>query len=150
VSATLHGVMCPVTTPLRGRDEQLDTEAFAVHLETIVPDLDGVLVGGTSGEHAWLTHDVEDEAIRTAADVIDGRCPLLVGAAQPGLQAGLRRLHRLAGLPGDYVLITPPTYFAVDDAALIDYDGEVAEASHVPVVLYNIPPATSAPTSQST
>jgi dihydrodipicolinate synthase/N-acetylneuraminate lyase len=140
----LRGVLCPIVTPLRPDDESLDCDAMSNHLDALVPHLDGLLVLGTSGEHPWLDHHVEDQVVRLTGEVVGGRCRILVGAGQAGYRPTLKRLDRIATLPADYVVITPPTYFPLSDASLATYFERLADRSPVPLILYNIPQHTTA------
>ena len=123
----LAGVLAPITTPF----DPTTGEVTPVHLRDnvlrLVHDgLDGVVVAGSTGESALLDPDgTGAESTRQAV-----------------------ALTRAAGAEGaDAVLVRPPSYYsaAVSPASLVDYYRAVAEASPIPVLVYNIPKYTHLP-----
>jgi 4-hydroxy-tetrahydrodipicolinate synthase len=137
---TLDGIICPIATPLDASGESLNTAAFASHLDALLPDVDGIFVLGSSGEHPWLGEAVEDEVVKVAAAVTAGRRPLLVGGGQASLSRTLIRIESLSALPGDYYVVTPPSYFPITDTdACTEYFTRIAEHADRPIILYNIP-----------
>src|SRR5215471_6197310 len=136
----LDGIICPIATPLDVSGDSLNAAAFASHLDALLPDVDGIFVLGSSGEHPWLGEAVEDEVVKVAAAVTAGRRPLLVGAGQASLSRTLTRIDSLSALPGDYYVVTPPSYFPITDTgAYTEYFTRIAEYADRPIILYNIP-----------
>jgi dihydrodipicolinate synthase/N-acetylneuraminate lyase len=136
----LDGITCPIATPLGASGDSLDATAFVAHIDALLPDIDGLFVLGSSGEHPWLSDAVEDEIVKIAAEATAGRRPLLVGAGQASLARTLIRLESLSALPGDYYVVTPPSYFPITDpGSCVEYFTSVANHADRPIVLYNIP-----------
>ena len=136
----LDGIICPIVTPLGEPGESLNAETLAAHVEALLPDVDGIFVLGSSGEHPWLSDAVEDEVVKIAAQVTAGRRPLLVGGGQASLSRTLIRIESLSALPGDYYVVTPPSYFPITaPGAYTEYFTRIAEHANRPIVLYNIP-----------
>jgi dihydrodipicolinate synthase/N-acetylneuraminate lyase len=72
-------------------------------------------------------------------EVVAGRAPVLCGVAQPQLSAAKSEVVEAARAGADAALVAPPFYYPMSQAALGDFYREVAQASELPVMLYNIP-----------
>ncbi|OLC69115.1 MAG: hypothetical protein AUH78_24665 [Gemmatimonadetes bacterium 13_1_40CM_4_69_8] len=136
------GVLAPITTPFDGA-----TGAVApIHLRQNVvrlldAGLDGVVVAGSTGESALLDPDEQRRMIGWVREVLpDGRWLVAGTGAESTRQAVA--LTRAAAAEGAHaVLVRPPAYFAnaTSPATLAAYYRAVADASPVPVLIYNIP-----------
>jgi len=140
--AALSGVLAPLTTPF-------DTETGDVAplllrqeaRELLACGLDGVLVAGSTGEAALLDDAEKVRAVEWLRDVVPEDRWLVAGTGAESTRAAMR-LARDAGAAGaDAVLVAPPSYFGalLSPAAFSDHYRRVADASPVPVIVYNIP-----------
>lgn len=134
-----QGIICPVATPLL-EDESLDSPAFRRLLDRIVPHIDGLLVLGTTGEFAFLRESTAREAVAVAVEQVNGRIPIYVGVGDTGTARVLSKIEQLA-IPGvDFTLVCSPFYYAVsDEQALAKHFRAAADASPIPMLVYNIP-----------
>jgi len=136
------GVLAPITTPF----DRATGDVAPVHLRQNVlrlveAGLDGVVVAGSTGESALLDPDEQRRMVSWVREVLpDGRW-LVAGTGSESTRQAVA-LTRAAGAEGaDAVLVRPPGYFssATSPASLADYFRAVADASSVPVLVYNIP-----------
>jgi len=138
----LAGVFVPVTTPFdpsRGDPVAAQFKDNVVRL--LAAGLDGILVAGSTGEAALLDPAEQDTLVRWARAVIPKDRWLLVGTGAESTRQAIA-LTRAAGAAGaDAVLVRPPGYFSpmFAPAQLGDYYRAIADASPIPVLLYNIP-----------
>lgn len=138
----LAGVLAPITTPF----DSATGEVAPVHLRhnvtrVIEAGLDGVVVAGSTGESALLDPDEQRRMIAWVREVLPDQRWLLAGTGAESTRQAVA-LTRAAGAEGaDAVLVRPPGYFAtaVSPASLADYYRAIADASPVPVLVYNIP-----------
>ncbi|HKW40923.1 MAG TPA: dihydrodipicolinate synthase family protein [Gemmatimonadales bacterium] len=138
----LAGVLAPITTPF----DSATGEITAVHLRhnvtrLIANGLDGVVVAGSTGESALLDPDEQRRMVGWVREVLpDGRW-LLAGTGAESTRQAVALTLGAAGEGADAVLVRPPSYFAqaVSPTTLVDYFRAVADASPVPVLVYNIP-----------
>lgn len=138
----LAGVLAPITTPF----DSATGEVAPVHLRhnvtrVIEAGLDGVVVAGSTGESALLDPDEQRRMIGWVREVLPDQRWLLAGTGAESTRQAVA-LTRAAGAEGaDAVLVRPPGYFAtaVSPASLADYYRAIADASPVPVLVYNIP-----------
>jgi 4-hydroxy-2-oxoglutarate aldolase len=144
----LAGVFAPIPTPF----DSATGDIAPVHLRhnvvrLVEAGLDGIVVGGSTGEAALLDAEEQRRVIAWVRDALPDRSWLLAGTGAESTRQAVA-LTRAAGAEGaDAVLVRPPSYFAalISAASLADYYRAVADASSVPVLVYNIPKYTHLP-----
>src|ERR1035437_7336518 len=77
------GVICPLATPLTD-DEDLDIAALESLIDRVVPDLDGILALGSSGEFALLRPQVAERVVDVIIERVSGRVPVYLGVGDTG------------------------------------------------------------------
>jgi 4-hydroxy-2-oxoglutarate aldolase len=144
----LAGVFAPIPTPF----DSATGDVAPVHLRHNVvrlleAGLDGIVVGGSTGEAALLESEEQRRVVAWVRDALPDRSWLLAGTGAESTRQAVA-LTRAAAVEGaDAVLVRPPSYFAalISAASLADYYRAVADASSVPVLIYNIPKYTHLP-----
>jgi 4-hydroxy-2-oxoglutarate aldolase len=139
----LRTVFPPMPTPFR--DGEVDTAAIAANVRKwIAAGLGGVLALGTNGEAALLDDDEGTRVVEAARAEVPRDRVLLAGAGRESTRATIVAARRAAVAGADAVLVkTPSTYKTqVPSDALVAHYTAVADASPVPVLLYNFPAST--------
>ena len=137
------GIICPIATPLDD-EERLDVASLRRLLDRILPDIDGLLVLGSTGEFAFLKEEVADQMVEATLDVAGGKLPIYLGCSDTGTRRAIAQIRRAQRAGVDYVVATSPFYYPISDQeALIGHFTAIAEASPLPVILYNIPQNTA-------
>ena len=138
----IHGVFPPVPTPFDEATGEIDLPALSKNLDRVLrAPITGVLVLGSNGE-AGLLEESEAEAIVVAArDSVPPDRTLLVGAGRESTRATVAACVRAAANGADIVLVRAPSFFKnqMTHDALVNHYRAVADASPVPVMLYNVP-----------
>jgi 4-hydroxy-tetrahydrodipicolinate synthase len=111
---------------------------------------DGLFINGTTGEGAWLATSEKTDVLRAAKQAAAGRCFLAAACLQPATPQVLAEMEAMLKLEPDFVVAVAPYYYAVSQQALAAHFREVARASPVPLILYNIPQCTHNPISVET
>lgn len=140
----LTGVLAPLPTPFDERDHVDPARLKAAIAHWLTTPLKGFVLLGTSGE-AGLLDDAEcDRVIDVARAIVPRVRPLIAGTARESTQATLRATKRAAELGADAVLVRTPAFFKsrMTAPALLSHYRAVADASPLPVVLYNFSAAT--------
>ena len=104
---------------------------------------DGVYVCGGTGEGLLMSREDRELALETTLDEVNGEATVIahVGAFQTPETVALARHASRAG--ADAIASLPPAYFYVpDDDGMVAYYKAVADASDVPLLIYNIPQRT--------
>ncbi|MGQ0537788.1 MAG: dihydrodipicolinate synthase family protein [Gemmatimonadaceae bacterium] len=135
------GVFGPVATPFAARGD-LDIAAFNHNLAAhFAAGLDGVVVNGSTGEAALLDEMERARLIEAARDVTPADKLLIAGTGAEATHITIDRSRRAAALGADAVLVVAPHYYGdqMKQAALEAHYERVADASPIPLLLYNIP-----------
>jgi 4-hydroxy-tetrahydrodipicolinate synthase len=103
----------------------------------------GVIVGGTTGESATLLEAELGELTTTALKHVEGRMQVIAGAGTSSTAESVARARWLSGLGVDGLLVVTPAYVKPTQEGLISHYIAVAEASSVPILLYNVPSRTA-------
>jgi len=138
----LAGVFVPITTPFEPSRGDPAGPAFRENIERLLAaGLDGILVAGSTGEAALLDPAEQDTLVRWARAAIPKDRWLLVGTGAESTRQAIVLTRAAAAAGADAVLVRPPGYFspALTPASLGDYYRAIADASPIPVLVYNIP-----------
>ena len=138
----LAGVMAPVVTPFADADGGLDRAAFERNIRAhLDAGLSGVLVAGSSGEAALLDEGERAALLAWARALVPADRWLLAGIGGESTRGVIQRARVAADAGADAVLVVSPHYFGrrMTEPALLAHFTAVADASPLPVLLYNIP-----------
>lgn len=140
----LTGVFAPLPTPFDDEDHVDAKRLRAALVRWLATPLKGFVLLGTSGEAGLLDDSESDTVTEIARGVVPSARPLIVGTGRESTQATVRASKRAAELGADAVLVRTPSFFKsrMTGDALFGHYRVVAEASPVPVVLYNFSAAT--------
>ena len=141
-------VVCAMATPFNA-DGSLDLPGAVTLAKWLVDNgNDGLVVAGTTGEATTLT-DAEKvalwEAVRAAVSV-----PVLAGTGTPSTAHTVELTKAAAGAGADGVLVVVPYYNRPSQAGIEAHFRAVADATSLPVVLYDIPKRTGREVKTST
>jgi 4-hydroxy-tetrahydrodipicolinate synthase len=137
------GTLVAIVTPMRP-DGSVDFPAWTrlldFHLEN---GTRGVVVGGTTGESATITDPELHELVQRAADHVKRRLLVVAGAGTSSTATTIARARSLSELPIDALLVVTPAYVRPTQEGLFRHYSAVADASRLPVILYNVPTRTA-------
>jgi dihydrodipicolinate synthase/N-acetylneuraminate lyase len=143
----LSGVFAPLPTAFDAQGD-LDTARFArVLLRWVESPLTGFVALGSTGEAPFVDEDESERVIAAArASVPRGR-PLIAGTGRESTRATIRATARAAALGADAVLVRTPGFFKTQMTSeiFVRHYTAVADASPVPVLLYNFSAVTGVP-----
>jgi len=120
----------------------LDRGAFIANLDAhVAQGMDGVLVAGSSGESALLDDTDRQQLLAWARERVPRDKWLLAGIGSESTRLTISRAQDAKDAGADAVLVVSPHYFLkrMNEAALLAHFHAVADASPLPVMLYNIP-----------
>ena len=135
----LSGVFAPIPTPFDEQD-QVDTKRLRGALEKwIARPLTGFVVLGSNGEAAFLDEVETDRVVVAARDAIPRDRPCIVGTGRETTQATIKACKRAAEHGADCVLVRTPGFFKsyMTNDVFVRHYTAVADASPVPVLIYN-------------
>jgi len=137
----LSGVFVPVPTPYKG--DEVATAWLQDNLrQWSQTGLDGFVVLGSTGEFPLLSEAERDAVLVAARDAIPRELAMLAGTGSDSTLLTIRQTKRAAEIGADAAIVITPHYFTkgfAPAAAQIRHYLAVAEASPIPVMLYNFP-----------
>jgi len=104
----------------------------------------GLVPCGTTGEVATLSDDEHRRVIATVVEVAKGRVPVIAGTGTYDTAASIERTRAAADVGADAVLVVVPYYNKPSQAGLVAHFTAIADASPLPIVVYNVPSRTVA------
>jgi 4-hydroxy-2-oxoglutarate aldolase len=131
--------------PTPFKDGEVDTAAIQSNVRKwVAAGLGGIVVVGTNGEATLLDDDEADRVIEAARREVPRDRVLVAGAGHESTRATIAAARRAAAAGADAVLVKTPSVYKthVTTAGLIGHYTAVADASPVPVLLYNFPGST--------
>jgi 4-hydroxy-tetrahydrodipicolinate synthase len=138
----LKGVYAAMATPLTP-DEKVDKSGVRKLVRYLLDGgLHGLVVLGSTGEFPAMTESMRQNVIETALEAVHGKVPVLIGCGEPGTQRTIGQVKIAMKTKADALLVALPYYFPLDQPAVMRHYQMVAEASTLPICLYNFPQMT--------
>jgi len=143
------GSIPALITPFSGGRVAEDT--FADFVEWQIAQGSNALVPcGTTGEVATLTADEHRQLIAHTVEIAKGRVPVIAGTGTYSTASSIERTRAAADVGADAVLAVVPYYNKPSQAGLAAHFIAIADASPLPIVVYNVPSRTVADISVET
>ena len=133
------GMSTALVTPMH-TDGSVDYEAFGRLVEfQIEKGINALVVMGTTGENATIEYTEQREIIRFVVEKTAGRVPVIAGTGTNNPEHVISNTKAACEAGVDAVLVVTPYYNKATQNGLIAHFTAVADASTVPVILYNVP-----------
>jgi 4-hydroxy-tetrahydrodipicolinate synthase len=134
-----------MVTPF-GADGSIDTAATARLANHLVDaGCDGLVVSGTTGESPTTSDDEKRELLRVVLDAVGDRARIIAGAGTYDTAHSIRLAKACAAEGAHGLLVVTPYYSRPPQSGLIAHFTAVADATELPVLLYDIPPRSVIP-----
>jgi len=133
------GVLVPIVTPCT-REGEIDVEGTqAVCHEMLEAGNQGIFVMGSTGRGPWFNRADRTQVCRIVADYIGSEIPLFAGCMANGLKEMILNARYLADAGAQYAVVTAPGYFQYTHQELEQILIRFADASPIPVLVYDVP-----------
>ena len=133
------GVYPAVTTKFDA-DGNLDLPAFLHNIDAQVDaGVTGIIIGGSLGESSTLTHDERIEIAEATLEKYGDRTDVIVNVAEGSTRAAIELARRAEGCGAHGLMLLPPMMYKPTDQEVADFFRAVAEATELPILLYNNP-----------
>lgn len=137
----ITGIIPPMITPFDS-DGNIDERLHRAEVRHMLgANVHGLAVCGSTGEGHTVT---TDETLRITASTVEeaqGRIPIITGIICDSTQAAIERGRAVADLGVAALQVTPVHYlFRPDDDAMLRHFDEIAQATGLPVIIYNVVP----------
>jgi len=145
VSARLGTVLTAMVTPF-GPDGSLDLAgAKKVAKYLVDKGCDGLVVSGTTGESPTTTDDEKIALLEAVLEEVGDRARIIAGAGSYDTAHSVHLAKASAAAGAHGLLVVTPYYSKPPQAGLVAHFTAVADATDLPVVLYDIPPRSAVP-----
>ncbi|KAI1758340.1 mitochondrial putative 4-hydroxy-2-oxoglutarate aldolase [Xylaria castorea] len=144
------GVYVPTLCFFDPETEDIDTDSIVRHTVRLAQaGVTGIATQGSNGEAVHLTHRERELVTATTRSALDhagfSHVPVIVGCGAQSVRETIGLCCEAAEVGGDYALVLPPSYyatlFAPSSETIMKYFTEVADASPIPIIVYNFPGA---------
>src|SRR5437016_10807690 len=133
-----RGTVTAVVTPFR--NGRIDASAFQTLIETqIAAGITGIVAIGTTGESPTLSHDERQQVIRLTVATANKRCLVIAGTGSNATEHAVAdtKMAEKLGIGG--ALLVAPYYNKPSQEGLFRHFKTIADATSLPIILYNIP-----------
>ena len=145
VSARLGTVLTAMVTPF-GPDGSLDLAgAKKVAKYLVDKGCDGLVVSGTTGESPTTTDDEKIALVEAVLEEVGDRARIIAGAGSYDTAHSVHLAKASAAAGAHGLLVVTPYYSKPPQAGLVAHFTAVADATDLPVILYDIPPRSAVP-----
>src|SRR5699024_6838089 len=100
---------------------------------------DAIIVAGTTGESPTLTYQEKIDLFKHAVKVADGKYPVIAGTGSNNTAETIQLSKEAEAIGADGLLLVTPYYNKPNQAGLYQHYTTIAEATNLPIMLYNIP-----------
>jgi len=134
------GIFTPIATPFRDDGTLNDAGLRSNVARWMTTSLTGLVVLGSNGEAPSLDDDEADRIIDIVRDGVPTDRPLIAGTGRESTRATIDATRRAASAGVDAALVRTPSFFKpqMTSDAFVRHYTEVADASPIPVLLYNV------------
>ena len=139
MSTPLRGAITALITPFTERGE-LDETALAAFVDwQIAEGIHGLVPVGSTGEAVTLSLAERERVVRITVERAAGRVPVIAGAGSNDTAVAIETSKRLAAMGATHLLHVSPMYNKPPQRGILAHFRAVADASPVPIVVYNVP-----------
>ena len=141
------GVYVPTVVFFK-ENEDLDLTAIRDHAVRLAKaGVAGIATQGSNGEAVHLSHRERQLVTRTTREALDDAgfdmVPIIVGCGSQSTRETIELCREATASGGDYALVLPPSYYRPmhNSDTIVDFFHDVADASPIPILIYNYPGA---------
>ena len=132
------GMATAIVTPMTA--DGIDYEALGRFIDFQIENgINAIVVMGTTGENVTIEPADQKEVIRFTVEKVAKRVPVIAGTGTNNTAHVLHNTRNACEVGADAILVVTPYYNKATQNGLVEHFTAVADASTVPVILYNIP-----------
>ena len=133
-----EGMATAIVTPMTA--DGIDYGALGRFIDfQIESGINAIVVMGTTGENATIEYADQKEIIRYTVERVNHRVPVIAGTGTNNTDHVLHNTRNACEVGADAILVVTPYYNKATQNGLYQHFKTIADASDVPVILYNVP-----------
>jgi len=138
----LEGTIVAMITPFT-RDDGVDEAGIRQNINYLIErGVSGLLIAGTTGESATITHEEQRIMMEILVDEVDGRVTTIAGAGSNSSKEALGLVKHAHNVGADAALVITPYYNKPQPHGLYEHYKMLAESVDIPIIVYNVPSRT--------
>lgn len=138
-----QGLIVPLVTPFHA-DESIDFDGYKKVIDHCIDGgMDGILVGGSTGEYHMMTLEERKELIKNGCEFAAGRVPVMAGTGEYTAKETIELTNFAAECGATWGLVLPPFYQQTTEEGIYEFFKEIAEGSKIGICIYHNPGATN-------
>ncbi len=138
----LEGSIVALVTPFK-KDKSIDEAKLRFLINWHIKNkTDGILVCGTTGESATLTHQEHKKVVSIAVEEARKRIPIIAGAGSNSTAEALDLARYAEKAGADFALVITPYYNKPTQSGLFQHFKKISSSVNIPVIIYNVPSRT--------
>ncbi|WP_092483475.1 4-hydroxy-tetrahydrodipicolinate synthase [Candidatus Ichthyocystis hellenicum] len=133
------GCVSALVTPMKN-DGQIDFKSLDRLVDYhLAEESDGLLLMGSTGEPALLTHDEKQEIVTRVVDRVGGKIPIWGGAGTNSTRESIVKIKDMESWGVDACLCVVPYYVKPTSQGIFEHFASLADAVSLPIFIYNVP-----------
>lgn len=141
--AVMKGLYVPLITPFN-EDQSINWDGLYKMIDYVIDGgIDGILIGGTTGEYHMMSVEERKELIKKGCEYVNGRVPVMAGTGMTTAKATIEMNNYAAACGAKWGLVLPPYYHFTTDEKIYEFFKEIAEGSDLGICVYYTPGSTN-------
>lgn len=134
-----NGVFPALTTKFTA-DDKLDLPLFEKNLRAqLDAGVHGVILGGSLGEASVLTNEEKFQLVKFTLEKVAGKVPVILNIAEGSTNEAVKLAREAEKVGVQGLMLLPPMRYKADDRETVTYFKAVADATSLPIMIYNNP-----------
>jgi 4-hydroxy-tetrahydrodipicolinate synthase len=138
-ASRLRGIFPAIPTPVNADDSIHVPATKALIAYLLARGIDGLVPLGGTGEYGALSREQRVKMAALCVEATAGRVPVIPGVLDPGYHDAMQAGKAFADVGVDALMVLTPYYTTPTQAGIRDYFLRYADASPVPIMIYEIP-----------
>jgi dihydrodipicolinate synthase len=135
----MKGIIPAMVTPLT-KEQRINEEATRQLVNHLIDSgVHGIFILGTNGEFYLLSNEEKVEFAKIVIDEVNGRVPVMVGTGANSTEESIELSKKMEEIGADALSVITPFFIAPTQEELILHFKKIAEATSLPILMYNIP-----------
>jgi 4-hydroxy-tetrahydrodipicolinate synthase len=138
----LQGILVPIVTPFTS-DNKINLPALTKLVEVFIDKgVTGIVACGTTGEYYTLNEVEREQVLSCIVEIGKGKTTLIAGINDLSTNGAVSRAKNAEALGYEGLMLAPPSYSLPVQTELIAHYESVANATKLPIIMYNFPART--------
>lgn len=124
------------------KEGKINEEALRKLVRYLMPNVDGFVPVGTTGEFVYMTHEERRRVLEIVVDEVKGQKPVIAGTGAASTREAILLAREAQKAGANACLVVTPYFIRPSEKGIFKHFYEIARAVDIPIVLYNIPQTT--------